>query len=115
MSETHSCADHALSAVESGPSRIMQANDSLWIAAKNQGFEVVVHERSRFSGREKKIDTSVVTDLITDSYEAMKPGSDDITLVAGDADYVPTVQKLRARGFNFEVCFWNHAANPDYA
>ena len=26
MSETHSCADHALSAVESGPSRIMQAN-----------------------------------------------------------------------------------------
>ena len=25
MSETHSCADHALSAVESGPSRIMQA------------------------------------------------------------------------------------------
>ena len=29
MSETHSCADHALSAVESGPSRIMQARFAL--------------------------------------------------------------------------------------
>ena len=28
MSETHSCADHALSAVESGPSRIMQVRSA---------------------------------------------------------------------------------------
>ena len=37
MSETHACADHALSAVESGPSRIMQAN----------GIPVSDHERIR--------------------------------------------------------------------
>ena len=86
------------------------ANDSLWQAAKRSGFEVVVHERSKFSGREKKVDTSIATDATADSFELMKPAQDEITLVAGDADYVPTIERLRARGFRFDVCFWDHAA-----
>ena len=85
-------------------------NDSLWTAAKRQGFEVVVHERSKFSGREKKIDTNIATDITADSFELMKPKNDEITLVAGDADYVPTVTRARNRGFRFDVCFWDHAA-----
>ncbi len=86
------------------------ANDSLWEAAKRRGFEVVVHDRSRFTGREKKVDTSIVTDVVSDSYELMKPGTDEITLVTGDADYVPTIDKLRKRGFQVDVCFWDHAS-----
>lgn len=86
------------------------ANDSLWAAAKKKGFEVVTHERSAFTGREKKIDTSVVTDVTADSYELMDPKKDEITLVAGDADYVPTIQRLRKKGFRFDVCFWDHAS-----
>lgn len=39
-----------------------------------------------------------------------KAGEDEITLVAGDADYVPTIEKLRARGFSVHVVFWEHAS-----
>jgi len=85
-------------------------NDSLWEAGKRTGFEVVVHERSKLSGREKKVDTNIATDVTADSYELMTPDRDEITLVAGDADYVPTVERLRARRFRFYVCFWDHAA-----
>lgn len=85
-------------------------NDSLWNAAEKQGFEVVVHERSKFSGQEKKVDTNIATDVTADSFELMNPTKDEITLVGGDSDYVPTVERLRQRGFQFYVCFWDHAA-----
>lgn len=32
------------------------------------------------------------------------------TLVAGDKDYVPTVEELVSDGFLVEVAFWSHAA-----
>ena len=48
--------------------------------------------------------------MVADSYELMKPGEDEITLVAGDADYVPTIERLRARGFTVHVVFWDHAS-----
>jgi uncharacterized LabA/DUF88 family protein len=40
----------------------------------------------------------------------MQPGTDEITLVAGDADYVPTAERVRKRGIEFHVVFWDHAA-----
>lgn len=85
------------------------ANDSLWDMARKKGFEVVVHDRNP-SNREKKIDTSIAADILADSYERMKPGEDDVALVAGDSDYVPVVEKLVGRGITFNVVFWDHAA-----
>lgn len=87
------------------------ANDSLWNAAKKHGFEVVVHDRSIFTGKEKKVDTSIVTDATADAYELMTVGKDEITLVAGDGDYVPTIERVRKRGLRFDVCFWSNASN----
>jgi uncharacterized LabA/DUF88 family protein len=84
-------------------------NDSVWEMAKRKGFEVVVHDRN-IRNKEKKIDTSIATDIVADSYELMKPGADEITLVAGDSDYVPTIKKMRDRGFRFTVMFWEHAS-----
>lgn len=84
-------------------------NDGLWEVAARKGFEVVVHDRN-LNNREKKIDASVITDMLSDSYELMQPGRDEFTLVAGDKDYVPTVERLTARGFRFSVVFWGHAA-----
>ena len=85
------------------------ANDSLWEIAKRKGFEVVVHDRN-VRNREKKIDTNIATDIVSDSYERMKPGQDEITLVAGDADYVPTALKMVGRGLKFTVVFWDHGS-----
>lgn len=83
-------------------------NDSLWAVAKSQGFEVIVHDRNA-QNREKKVDTQITAEILQDSYELMKSG-DTVTIVSGDSDYVPAIEKLRARGFNVEVCFWEHAS-----
>jgi uncharacterized LabA/DUF88 family protein len=60
--------------------------------------------------REKKIDTDIVATMVQDSYELLDPKNDEMTLVAGDADYVPMIEKLRARGVNVHVVFWDHAS-----
>ncbi len=84
-------------------------NDSLWGAAERKGFEVVVYDRNA-ANKEKKIDTQITADIVDDSYTLMKPDRDEITLVAGDKDYVPVVEKVRRRGLTFHVVFWDHAA-----
>lgn len=85
------------------------ANDSLWEVARRKGFEVLVYDRN-IRNKEKKVDTSIATEIVSDSYELMNPGEDEITLVAGDSDYVPTADRLRQRGFSFYVVFWDHAS-----
>lgn len=85
------------------------ANDSLWAIARSRGFEPIVYDRNA-ANREKKVDNSITTEIMADSYERMKVGEDEVTLVAGDADYVPTVTQLRGRGFTFNVMFWDHAS-----
>jgi len=82
-------------------------NDSLWNVAKNKGFEVVVFDR--VAHREKKIDTQITADIISDLYESMQKG-DEVTLVAGDRDYVPVCEKVIAREVRFDVVFWDQAS-----
>jgi hypothetical protein len=84
-------------------------NDSLWSAAERHGFEVIVYDRN-IRGREKKVDVSIATEMMQDSYERMDPAVDEITLIAGDSDYVPTVESICARGIRFYVAFWDHAS-----
>ena len=85
------------------------ANDSLWSIAKAKGFEVAVFDRN-IQNREKKVDTSIAADMIADSYERMNSETDEVTLVSGDRDLVPAVEKLRARDFRVDVVFWDHAS-----
>jgi len=84
-------------------------NDSVWQAAERKGFEVVVYDRN-VANHEKKIDTDIVATMIEDSYEILTIGEDEITLVAGDADYVPAIHKLRLRGIPVHVVFWGHGS-----
>lgn len=84
-------------------------NDSLWDAARRNGFEVVTYDRNVVN-HEKKIDTDIVATMIEDSFVLAKSATDEITLVAGDSDYVPALEKLKKRGFRVDVVFWGHAA-----
>lgn len=84
-------------------------NDSLWAAAESEGFEVIVEDRN-LRNKEKKIDTGIATTIMADSYEKMNPANDEITLVAGDSDYVPVIEQTKQRGFTFNVMFWDHAS-----
>lgn len=84
-------------------------NDSLWDVARSRGFEVVTHDRNA-QNKEKKIDVNIATDMVADSYEMLNVENDVVTLVSGDKDYVPTIERLRQRGVQVEVVFWEHAA-----
>lgn len=84
-------------------------NDSLWGIARSKGFEVVVFDRN-VQNREKKIDTSIAADIVADSYELMDPNRDEVTLVSGDRDLVPAIEKLTKRKFKVDIVFWEHAA-----
>lgn len=83
-------------------------NDSLWDAARRNGFDVVTYDRN-VANHEKKIDTDIATTMIEDSFLVLQPG-DEMTLVAGDSDYVPAIEKLKARGIPVHVVFWKHAS-----
>jgi len=82
-------------------------NDTLWNIARSRGFEVIVHDRN-IANKEKKIDSEIVTQMMADSYTIFEDG-DEFTLVAGDTDYVPTIEHLTDRGIKVSVVFWQHA------
>ncbi len=83
-------------------------NDSVWDAARRNGFDVITYDRN-VANHEKKIDTDIATTMIEDSFLILQPG-DEMTLVAGDADYVPAIEKLQRREIAVHVVFWKHAA-----
>lgn len=85
------------------------STDTIWDIAKKAGFEVVTEDRN-VANKEKKIDTGIVAAMIKDAYTIADKNADIITLVAGDADFVPSVRMLVEDGFNVEVAFWGHAA-----
>lgn len=84
-------------------------NDGIWAYAERAGFELHLEDRN-VRNKEKKIDTGIATLLTKDAYKHGKPSQDVFVLVAGDSDYVPTVNELKADGYFVEVVFWDHAA-----
>lgn len=86
------------------------SNDSIWNMARKAGFEVVTEDRN-VQNKEKKIDTGIVAAMTKDAYTIADKADDTITLVAGDADFVPSVRMLAEDGFNVEVAFWSHASS----
>jgi uncharacterized LabA/DUF88 family protein len=77
-------------------------------AAVAAGFEPVLFERNA-KNREKQVDVALAVEAMDLAARAV-PGRDRFVLVAGDSDYLPLVQRLRARGFEVELVFWGHAA-----
>ena len=84
--------------------------DSFWEMVERYGFRVTRYERN-VAGKEKKVDVAIAHQITKDAYSGViRKGVDEITLVAGDKDYVPVVQDLVAEGHLFDVVFWSHAA-----
>lgn len=88
---------------------ITEANQGFWKHVERAGFEATVLQRT-VTGRESRVDTSLVTRVCRDAYGGGNPDLDWITLVAGDGDYVPLVQQLCSDGWNVTVACWSHAS-----
>jgi uncharacterized LabA/DUF88 family protein len=57
------------------------------------------------------VDAAIVTHMSKDAYSGkVRKYKDEIVLVAGDSDFVPTVEELVKDGFRVEVVLWDHAA-----
>lgn len=84
---------------------VIPDDDSFWEIAKNQGFSV----RRGYLGannRSKQDDAYLITDMVSTLFE--QPGPSTVVLIAGDADYVPPLQKSLAKGWRNEVVFIDH-------
>jgi uncharacterized LabA/DUF88 family protein len=85
------------------------ANDSIWHEIRRAGFETIIEDRN-YMNKEKKIDTGIVAAMIKDAYTICDKENDVITLVAGDADFIPAAEMLIKDGFNLKLAFWGHAS-----
>ena len=84
-------------------------NDSIWTFAKRAGFEVILSDRN-IKNKEKRVDTGITAAMIKDGYKFVDAQKDVITLVAGDGDFVPAIEALKADGYIVELVFWDHAS-----
>lgn len=83
-------------------------NDALWKRLEVLGIEPRIFERSFYTGREKRVDaelTNAMRDTLEDNSE-----SGTIALVAGDADYVPVLERCLKKRWAVEVYFWAQAS-----
>lgn len=84
--------------------------DTFWDMVERKGFEVKTYEKN-FAGKEKKVDVAIAHQITKDAYSGkISKGTDEITLVAGDKDYVPVVEDLVENGFKVHVVFWDSVA-----
>lgn len=84
-------------------------DDSVWEAAKQHGFQLNIFDRSAF-GKEKKVDTTMVRDITVDILRNLKPTTDSIVLISGDADFIPAIDLAKQEGFEFKVAYWGHCS-----
>ncbi|PZP60809.1 MAG: NYN domain-containing protein [Pseudoxanthomonas spadix] len=85
-------------------------SDSFWEMVKRKGFDVKTYEKN-FAGKEKKVDVAIAHQITKDAYSGrIDKGTDEITLVAGDKDFVPVVEDLVENGYKVHVVFWENAA-----
>ncbi len=84
-------------------------NDALWNRLKQLGIEPRILDRSFYTGKEKRVDaelTNAIRDALEDNPE---PGT--IALVAGDADYIPALERCLKRKWEVELYFWAQASS----
>lgn len=85
-------------------------NDSVWDAAKRNGFHVTVHERSS-SNKEKAIDTELVAQGTEIVCTVSAPQY--IAILSGDRDFIPLVSVAQRRCWSVEMWAFKNAFNPN--
>lgn len=80
-------------------------DDSIWNAAKKQGFEVVIHDRNPM-GKEKAVDTEIVaqgTEIICTTPPCV------LKLLSGDRDFIPLIRMAANKDWKTEMWAFTNA------
>ena len=83
------------------------AEDSVWNRIRDDGFDVKVFDRN-IRDKEKGVDMEMGMDIAELLHGVTPPRL--IAIAAGDADYVPAVERAKRNGWPVEVWFWSNAA-----
>jgi uncharacterized LabA/DUF88 family protein len=81
--------------------------DSVWQRIRDHGFDVKLFDRN-IRNKEKGVDVDMAMDIADLFHRVTSPKI--IVVAAGDADFVPAVERARAKGWIVEVWFWSNAA-----
>lgn len=79
-------------------------NDSLWNKLKELNIEPRIFDRSYYSGREKRVDAELINTIRDTLEDNPNPGT--IALIAGDQDYIPTLERCVKKKWAVEIYFW---------
>lgn len=82
-------------------------NDSVWQMIRSKGFDVQVFRRNIFN-KEKGVDMKMGIDITKLILGVSEPGT--IVIVAGDADFLPVIEEVQAKGWLAEIWYWSCAA-----
>ncbi|HEY4063740.1 MAG TPA: NYN domain-containing protein [Puia sp.] len=82
--------------------------DSIWEAAKRNGFDVTVHNRNA-AGKEKAVDTEIVIKAVELILTQSNPGV--LKLLSGDGDFLPLIHFANKRGWETEIWTFANAFN----
>jgi uncharacterized LabA/DUF88 family protein len=85
-------------------------NDSLWNAAKLQGFEVITYERSILGG-EKAVDTELVARGLKVIYKHPAPAV--LKLLSGDRDFIPLLKAAYEENWETELWGFSDSISPE--
>lgn len=77
--------------------------------AEHAGFEVKVYPRG-YKQREKCVDTHLATQIVRDALTIIDSKTDEIVMVTGDLDQIPTIRLVKQHGHKVVLVFWEHAA-----
>ena len=84
-------------------------NDALWNRLEKLGIMPRIFDRNTYSGKEKRVDaeqSNAIRDTLEDN-----PTPGTIALVAGDQDYVPTLERCVRKKWSVELYFWQQASS----
>jgi uncharacterized LabA/DUF88 family protein len=83
------------------------AQDSVWNRIRDDGFDVKLFDRN-IRHKEKGVDMEMGMDIVQLLFTVPTPKV--IVIAAGDADYVPVIERAKGKGWRVEVWFWSNAA-----
>jgi uncharacterized LabA/DUF88 family protein len=85
------------------------SNDKFWNKLTTFGIKPKVFDRSPYTGKEKRVDAELIN-AIRDTLED-NPNPGTIAIVAGDGDYIPTLERCVKRQWQVEIYFWGQASH----
>ena len=84
--------------------------DTVWKKIRERGWEVLTSQRSQLTGKEKQVDTKLVTDVISLACKTPIHERTTIILVTGDANVIPAIEGvLGEERWKVEVYMWANA------